>query len=235
VQARDSVSHVTGSTPTDDRDRGLDVGAPSPAIRRLTLVAGIVLPVTAYVVLKATTHNTTDALAVTETIPVVWILAGGLLRRRLNPIAVIAAVVLGGALAITALTGGSALPLKLRRASVTGPLGIACLLSVAIHRPLLPALVKLVARSVPPRATGLIDRFHRAIAENRASVLTAIVGITLLADAVAQVTLALTVSTTVFIGTSRLARIILAAAGLAACGFYLSSADRSALPDRGTP
>jgi hypothetical protein len=226
---------VTASTPADDRDRDFDRGGPSPAVRRLTLGAGIVLPVTAYVVLKATTHNTTDALAVTETIPVVWVLAGGLLRRRLNPIAVIAAVVLGSALVITAVTGGSALPLKLRRASVTGPLGIACLLSVAIHRPLLPALLQLVARSVPARATGLVDRLHRGIAENRASVLTAIVGITLLADAVAQVTLALTVSTTVFIGTSRLARIILAAAGLTACGVCLSSAERSALPDRGTP
>ena len=226
---------MTASTPADDGDRDLDLGAPSPAVRRLTRVAGIVLPVTAYVVLKATTHNTTDALAVTETIPVAWVLAGGLLRRRLNPIAVIAAVVLGSALVITAVTGGSALPLKLRRASVTGPLGIGCLLSVAIHRPLLPALVELVARSVPPRAAARVDGARRAIAANRASVLTAIVGITLLADAVAQVTLALTVSTTVFIATSRLARIILAAAGLAACGFYLSSANRGALPDRGTP
>lgn len=199
------------------------------------MLAGIVLPVTAYVVLKATTHNTTYALAVTETIPVVWVLAGGLLRRRVNPIAVIAAVVLGSALAITAVAGGGALPLKLRRASVTGPLGIACLLSVAIHRPLLPALVELVARSVPPRAAVRLAGLRQAVAENRASVLTAIVGVTLLADAVAQVTLALTVSTTVFLGTSRLARIILAAAGLAACGWYLASAERSALRDRGIP
>ncbi len=227
---------MTASTPTDDRDRVFGLGAASPAVRRLTLVAGIVLPVTAYVVLKAATHNTTDALAVTETIPIVWVLAGGLLRRRVSPIAVIAAVVVGSALVITAVTGGSALPLKLRRASVTGPLGIACLVSVAIRRPLLPALVELVASSVPPRAAARVDGLRRAIAENRASVLTAIVGITLLADAVAQVTLALTVSTTVFIGTSRLARIVLSAAGLAACGLYLSWADRrSALPDRGAP
>ena len=52
--------------------------------------------------------------------------------------------------------------------------------------------------------------------------LTAIIGITLLGDAVAQATLALSVSTATFVGTSRLARTAIFAAGLALCGLYLA-------------
>ncbi len=197
--------------------------ASSTALRRVGLVLGVVVPVAAYVVLRAATGDTTTALAVTEIIPVAWVLAGGLLRRHVNPVVLVGAAVLGAALLVTVLTGGSALPLKLRRASITGPLGIACLISAAVGRPLLPALLELLVRAGPERWRDRADGVRAAASGDVATVLTVIVGLGLIADAALQVTLALTVSTTVFLAASRLGRIAIAVVSLGACAWYSSS------------
>jgi hypothetical protein len=51
--------------------------------------------------------------------------------------------------------------------------------------------------------------------------MTTIIGTTLLADAAAQLTLALSVSTAAFVGASRLARIAVFALGLGGCALYV--------------
>ena len=61
-------------------------------------------------------------------------------------------------------------------------------------------------------------------------ILTAIIGVTLLGDAAAQVTLAFTVSTATFLGASRLARIAVFGVGLSACGLYLRRESASTPP-----
>jgi len=193
---------------------------------RLRLLAGVLVPVVAYIVLDELLHNELLALAIVELIPVAWALGYGLARRRLDPIALAAAVVLLAALAVSIADGGSAMPLKLRRGLVTGTLGIACLASVLGGRPLLPYAIRLVEYAWP-RSVRLA-RIIRPYAGGRSAVvLTAIVGVTLLLDAVAQVTLALTVSTTVFLLTAKLARTAIFAAGLAVCWWYAS---RRAVP-----
>ncbi len=184
-------------------------------LRWLRPVAGIVVPLSAYIALAAALHSDTYALAVTETFGVVWILALGIRQGQLNPIAVATAIVLAIALVVTVISGGSALPLKLRRAMITGPLGLACMVSVIARRPLLPALLDLVAHGGPERVTRPLRALRRAIPEDKAISLTAIVGVTLLADAAAQITVAFAVSTTVFVGVSRLARIAISAIGIA--------------------
>jgi len=176
--------------------------------------------VVAYLILRQLLHDELQALAITELIPVIWALGFGLIRRgRIDPIALAAAVVLLAAIAVSIADGGSALPLKLRRGMVTGSIGLACLGSVALGRPLLPAVVRLVAR-VWPESAGLTRRLSRYAAGHGASGLTVIIGVTLLADATAQVALAVSVSTAVFVGTARLARTGIFAAGLAACWIY---------------
>jgi hypothetical protein len=191
-----------------------------PRRRWALLIAGVAIPVACYLILRSALHSDTAALAITETIPVAWALAVGLRQRRVDPIALAAAIVLAVALAISLAAGGSALPLKLRRAVVTGSIGIACLCSVFVRRPLLPAAVGLMARAWP-QAKVLTRVLTARAFRQRATALTAIIGITLVADAAAQVTLAFSVSTATFVGVSRLARTAIFALGLGACALCL--------------
>ena len=200
-----------------DRESGR-VAAPNRL--RLRLLAGVVIPVATYVALRVTLHSDTAALAITELLPVAWVLAVGFRRGRVDPIAVIAAIVLGVALAVSVAMGGSSLPLKLRRSVVTGSLGLACLVSVIVRRPLLPVAIGLLARGWP-QSTRLARAVGGNAAPSKWPVLTTIIGVTLLCDAAAQFTLAVSVSTATFVGTSRLARMALFALGLGLCGLYL--------------
>jgi hypothetical protein len=191
----------------------------------LSLVAGLVIPVIAFIALDGALHNELLALAIVELIPVLWALGYGFSRGRLDPIALAAAVVLLAALAVSIADGGSAMPLKLRRGLVTGTLGLACLASVVGGRPLLPRAIRLVHYAWPEsRFTRFLRPYGR---DDGAAVLTAVVGVTLVLDATAQVTLALTVSTAVFLLTAKLARTVIFTVGLAACWRY---AQARALP-----
>lgn len=194
---------------------------------RWRLLVGLLVPVAAYIVLDHVLHNELLALAIVELIPVVWALGYGLARGRLDPIALAAAIVLLAALIVSIADGGSAMPLKLRRGLVTGTLGIACLASVIGGRPLLPYAIRLVEYAWP-RSARLARAVRPYTVGASAAVLTVIVGVTLLIDAVAQVTLALTVSTAVFLVAAKLARTAIFVTGVGACWWYAS---RRAMPD----
>jgi hypothetical protein len=194
---------------------------------RLRLLVGLLVPVVAYIVLDHVLHNELLALAIVELIPVVWALGYGMARGRLDPIALAAAIVLLAALIVSVADGGSAMPLKLRRGLVTGTLGVACLASVIGGRPLLPYAIRLVEYAWP-RSVRLARAVRPYTTGRSAAVLTVIVGATLLVDAVAQVTLALTVSTTVFLLAAKLARTAIFVTGLTGCWWYAS---RRAVPD----
>lgn len=202
------------------------VGANTSHWQKLRLIAAVLIPVVAYIVLSDTLHSDLAALAITEAIPVVWVLATGLRKRSLDPIALAVAVVLAAAVLISIASGGSTLPLKLRRAVITGSLGVACIGSLLVRRPLLPAVADRLARAWP-RVERITLALGSRASRRQTFMLTAIVGITLLADATAQVTLALSVSTAAFLGASRLARLAIFAVGLGVCGVYLRSASAS--------
>jgi hypothetical protein len=187
---------------------------------KLRLTAGVLVPVATYVILSRALHNDLAALAIAEAIPITWMIAIGLPRRRVHPLALVWVLVLAVAVLVSIASGGSVLPLKLRRAAITGSLGLAFVGSVLVRRPLLPVAMDQLARAWP-RTERLTRLLGGQAAPRRAIVLTAIVGITLLADATAQVTLALTVSTAVFLAASRLARVAVFAIGLGACASYL--------------
>jgi hypothetical protein len=187
---------------------------------KLRLSAGVLVPVATYVILSRALHSDLAALAIAEAIPVAWMLAIGLPRRRVHPLALVWALVLAVAVLVSIASGGSVLPLKLRRAVITGSLGLSFLGSVLVRRPLLPLAMDRLARAWP-RTERLTRLLGGQTAPRRAIVLTAIVGVTLLADATAQVTLALTVSTAVFLAASRLARVAVFALGLGGCASYL--------------
>ncbi|MGA9859708.1 MAG: VC0807 family protein [Solirubrobacteraceae bacterium] len=185
------------------------------------IVCGLLAPVAAYLTLRRLWHSDTDALAVSYALPLTWGLAVAMRKRRLDVLTLLAVVVLGCALVATMASGGSALPLKLRRGAITGPLGLACLISVAARRPLLPTLLNLVASA---RAGALADRAARiaaAVQGKPAAVLTVVAGLTLLGDAAAQVALALSLSTTTFLAVAGLARLAVAMTGATFAAAYL--------------
>jgi len=82
------------------------------------LAAGLVLPLAAYLVIRAVIGSATGALAMTEAVPAAWLLVTAIVRRKVDPIAVVAdstaarILVLGTGAVITA---GFIRRLKLQR------------------------------------------------------------------------------------------------------------------------
>lgn len=191
-----------------------------PQLSPYRLLAGLLLPLGAYVVIRAAIGSATGALAITEAIPATWLLVVGITRRRFDPIAVVSTVIVAIALAAYALTGGDPLALKLRRGAITGTLGIAALASVALGRPLLLMVAEHTAKLNPepqPEIRGsLVDPDRR----RAVTILTAIIGLTFTIDGASQIALALTVPTGSFVADSTAARIVVLGTGLIVTTWY---------------
>ena len=187
---------------------------------RLRLVAGLLVPLTAFLVLERSLGNPTVALALSDAIPLAWVVVVGVRQRRVEPIGVVPAAVFAIALVLSIALGGNSLPLELRRSVFPGALGLACLISVAVHRPFLTVAAARVVR-MRTGQTDLETKLDTPDARKTMTVLTAIIGVACLADAIAQVVLALTVSTSTFAVVARIASYAIIGTGLAACAVYL--------------
>ena len=187
----------------------------------LRLLTGLLVPLIAFVVILQTLGNATEALAIAEAIPMLWVLAYAIWRRRIEPVGATAVAGFGIALLVTIALGGSALPLELHRAVFPGAVGLACLISLAARRPLLSVASSKLEHARPEPAPATRPRLDTPGSHQVLAVLTAIIGVTLLADAATQVALALTVSTSTFGVVARLASWVIVGAGLAVCVLYL--------------
>jgi hypothetical protein len=187
---------------------------------KLRLATGVALPIAGYLALQVGLGNSTTALATTEAIPVAWLVVVAITRRRVEPVAVAVFVVFAIALVLTATSGGSSLPLKLKRAAFPGALGLACLISIAVRKPLLIAMASRRAGSQPALDSGAAGLGTPA-GRRALTVLTVIAGVTFTADAVAQVALALSVSTTTFVVAARIASYAIFAGGGTAGALYI--------------
>jgi hypothetical protein len=192
-----------------------------PQLPRYRLLAGLVLPLGAYLIIRAAIGSATGALAITEAVPATWLLVSAIARRRLEPVAVVATVTVAIALAAYALTGGNPLALKLQRGAVAGTLGIAALASVALGRPLLLVLAQRIAKLNPERRAEIQARLADPDRRRAMTSLTAIVGLTFTLDGASQITLALTVPTTTFATDSTATRIVVLGTGLLVTVWYL--------------
>jgi intracellular septation protein A len=181
------------------------------------LAAGLLLPLAGYLVIRALVGSSTTALLVITAIPAIWLLGVWVARRRLDPIGVLTLVTTVIALAAFALTHGDPLALKLRRGVVTGPIGIAALLSVALRRPLLLMLAEQTAKANPDLEARLANPARRRFL----TMLTAIVGLFLTTDGLSQIVLALTVPTGSFVPDSTAARIAVIGTGVIVTAWYI--------------
>ncbi|HEX4211959.1 MAG TPA: VC0807 family protein [Candidatus Dormibacteraeota bacterium] len=115
--------------------------------RVATIAAGGLAPLAIYFVLHSRGMGDTEALALAWFAPVLWTLGSSIWRRRIDPLSLIGVAAYGLALGAAVFLGAGDLPLKLQRAVLTGAIGIVCLASFAIRRPILVVLVRRVARS----------------------------------------------------------------------------------------
>lgn len=193
---------------------------PSSRARAIRLIAGLLLPLIAFVVLVRSLGNATEALAITDAIPMLWVIAFAIWRRRIEPIGAIAVAVSAIALLLTIALGGSSLPLELHRAVFPGAAGLACLISLAARWPLLSIASTKLARARPEATAATRPKLDSPGAYRLLITLTAIIGVTLVADAAAQVALALTVSASTFGVVTRIASWVIVGTGLAVCVLY---------------
>jgi hypothetical protein len=191
-----------------------------PQLSPYRLLAGLVLPLAAYLIIRAVIGSATGALAITEAVPATWLVINGIGRRRVDPIAVVSTVTVAIALAVYALSGGDPVALKLRRGVVTGTLGVAALASVALARPLLLMVAEHVAKLNPDRSE-LRARLADPGRRRGLTILTAIIGLTFTIDGASQIALALSVPTGSFIADSTGTRIVVLGTGLIVTIWYL--------------
>jgi hypothetical protein len=192
-----------------------------PQLSPYRLLAGLVLPLAAYLIIRVVIGSATGALAITEAVPATWLLVVWITRRRVDPIAVVTILTVAAALLAYALTGGDPLALKLRRGAVTGTLGIAALASLALGRPLLLVVAEHVGKLNPDRQAEIQARMAEPDRRRAVTVLTAIVGLTLAIDGASQIALALTVPTGSFVADSTAVRIVVLGTGLITTVWYL--------------
>lgn len=182
------------------------------------LATRIVIPLVGYTVLRPYVGSDAIALAIAAAVPTLWTIGTLVVRRRIDPIGLLSTVGFGVSLLLLWLGGGSSLAVKLGEPIVTGVLGIACLVSVAVGMPLYALILRRTGRPVVA-----------------ARQLTAIVGTILFVHAAVVVVLAMTLSTTEFLAIGRLigwAVLGVGVAGLFAYRRRLTNAART-VPDAG--
>ncbi len=174
---------------------------PRIRLRRLlpSVLFNAVLPLLGYALLRPRVGTDAAALAIAGAVPVVVTVATFAVRRRVDPIGVVAVLTFGVALLVMVLSGGNALVLKLHDAVVTGPLGVVCLASVVIGRPLHRVVIQLLARRDPRLRLALRSPAHRRLS----MVMTALVGTVLVVHALVLLALALTEPTGTFLALSK--------------------------------
>jgi hypothetical protein len=184
-----------------------------PQLSPARVLGGLLLSLAAYLAIRAVIGSATGALAITEAISAGWLLIVVTVRRRVDPVAVISVATVAIALGAYLITGGDVLALKLRRGAVTGTLGIAALVSVALGRPLLLLVAEHAARLNPDRRSEIAARLAQPSRRRALRILTMIVGLTLTLDGASQAALALTVPTGMFVADSTAARILVLGTG----------------------
>jgi hypothetical protein len=192
---------------------------PGPVL--VVAVAGSLTSLLLYFLVRPHVGGDAAALALGAAPPIVLTAAASAWRRQSRILGLMTVAGFGLVLAATFLAGGSALPLKLYRPVATAVLGSACLVSVAVGRPLLLSVLRLLARDDPARGR-LAERVAASPAgRRRLAVVTAVIGASLLVEAAGTIVLALSVPTATFLVASRIVRFAVLAAGLGTLAWYL--------------
>jgi hypothetical protein len=163
-----------------------------------TVLIGGLAPLILYFVLRPSVASDTEALALAWFVPVLLTLIRSLWFRRLDRFGMIGVVAYGITLAIAIIFGVGALPLKLHHALVGMVIGLICLISVAMGKPILMVVAQ--RRAQQTYSAAQIDIvLANPLMVRRLTWLTVLIGSACLANAVLQTALALTLSTGTFL------------------------------------
>jgi hypothetical protein len=185
----------------------------------LSLAINALLPVLVYALLRPLLASDAVALAIAAAIPAMRTLALWFWRRRVDWIGVHAVLGFGLALALTVLLAGNVFLLKVHGSLLIGILGLVLLVSVAIRKPLLEPVLRAFERTGPQVPNVLekasIDSAGHERLIRRIPLITTIVGLAFLGDALAHVLLALTTPTTTYLALSHIVTIAILGGGAA--------------------
>ncbi|MGZ6388093.1 MAG: VC0807 family protein [Ktedonobacterales bacterium] len=196
---------------TPNAQRGDGSPQLAPRLWRLAprLIVNFICAPVAYMLLRPQVNSDAIALAIAGAVPIAWTIAFLASRRRFDPIGALAVVGFGVALLVSAFTGGSPLPLKLHwEFLLTGAIGLAFLVSVALRRPLLPVVLRLLGRG-------------STVSSRSPNAVTTLIGATLLLAAVTHVFLALTLPTATYLLASRVVSWAIYGTGITVLFMYL--------------
>lgn len=174
-------------------------------------VVAAVLPLVLFLLVRPHVSSDVEALVIGAAVPGLYTVGGLIVRRRLDRVGLAS---IGGFLVgilILVATGGSELAFLLRKEIVTGPLGLVCIVSVCLHRPLLVVVARFAAR----RNEALGARLNVPGADHILTVSTVVVGAILAVHALAMLALALNTDTTTFLAVSRPVSWVISLGGLA--------------------
>ncbi|WP_212910040.1 VC0807 family protein [Streptomyces sp. TS71-3] len=160
----------------------------------VSCVVNLLVPVAGYFLVRPHVSSDTLALGLVLAVPVVRTLWVAVARRRIDPVGVLAVAGFGAAVLLSLFLGGDSLPIKFNEAMVTGVLGLACLVSAALRKPLHLMVVNSRGRQEASPETV-----------RTSMVVTTVMGVTCLGHAAVHVVFALTLSTGDFLIWSRLA------------------------------
>jgi hypothetical protein len=177
-----------------------------------SIVFNAVVPFLVYILLRPYMNGDVPALAIAAGVPAVFTIVVFLWRKRVDVIGVVAVAAYVIVLVISLLAGGSSLVLKLNDAVLTGPLGLICLASLVVGKPLHLVLHEFLARR---KGTEVSDQARKGSA-----VITGLVGAMLTVHALVLLFLALSLSTESFLAVSRIVGLSIIGVGGAAILWY---------------
>ena len=180
-----------------------------------------VFPVATYWSLRPYVGSDTVALGLAAGIPICWGIVQMFRSRRLEPLTVLAIVGFLVVLLISLAAKDNPLPLKLYGSVVAAALGVAFLVSAVARRPLALTFLQILARYEPTFAASFASVSGDQASLGHLSVVTAIIGGTLVIDAVAHATVALVLPTGSYLIVVRLTNWVIRGAGAIATIWYI--------------
>jgi hypothetical protein len=171
----------------------------------VSVLINAVAPLILFDLLQRRVGSTTTALIAAAGIPLLWTLGRLVVRRTLDPIGLLSLAGFALGILLVLLTGGDPLVFKIREAILTGIIGLVCVGSILVRRPVGLLVLRRSQAGAPEAALR-----HAALW------ITAIAGITLVAHAAVIVTLAAVLPTATFLAVHQLVGLGILAVGVLA-------------------
>lgn len=190
-----------------DLPMSIDPSASRSMRRALPLLVG---PLVVYAIARQFVSSSTLALGIAGAIPVLYSIVLAVLRRRIDVFALLSGVAFSAAGVISVRSGGSSLPLKVDEAVITFGIGVVLLIAALIRRPIL--IAKLLRVHSPARQMD--------------GLLGVAIGGFLILHALLHIALAVSLSTSSYVVTSRIVNWGTIALGILGLGAYRRHVER---------